>query len=111
MLRERQLHLTDELRNKIALGLADHSHLVEWLGYSTLNYSKSLEHLQQKHKQPEPGDEYYGIVWDEDYESFCCILCSSVGILATRAHLHSSGHKKQIELASYNMRVGNAIAG
>ena len=65
LLRERQLHLTDELRNKIALGLADHSHLVEWLGYSTLNYSKSLEHLQQKHKQPEPGDEYYGIVWDE----------------------------------------------
>ena len=123
LLRERHLHLTDELRNKIALGLADHSHLVEWLGYSKLNYSKSLEHLQQKHKQPEPGDEYFGIVWDKDSARFYCILCSSVGILATRAHLHSSRHKKVRSVtrrflrneeesdSNATMRVGSAIAG
>jgi len=115
--------LTDALRSKIALGMVEHSQLVDWLGYSLqhrvslgapcspagdpLPVSSSHDHHPAElpsppplpiPKQQEPHDYGPGLVRREEHpETPWCTFCR---LWATDGHLVSKKHVARVRFAS-----------
>ena len=108
--------ISDELRDMIALKLTDASHLVEWLGYGSLQVPaepaeptsgivRNEDRASSSHLQAptaiarQPVDPTFGIVWNAEWESLYCTLCRHY---ATPGHLRSDKHRKNIDWAMYD---------
>ena len=129
LLRECKSHLTDALRDRIALNLAKGSHLINWLGYRTRHHPTPLEHRLESLEPAgapteitgapteiagapspspalEPGDPCYGIVCDADGFLYCT-MCRNY---ATECHLLSKRHQNNVNWEKWRLKMMNGMA-
>ena len=101
LLRECKSHLTDALRDRIALNLAKGSHLINWVGYRTRHHPYTLGYrtmVPSTTRDPspspalQPGDQYYGTERDAN-GYLVCTLCRK---FATPWHLLTEKHRRKI---------------
>ena len=115
LLRECKSHLTDALRDRIALNLAKGSHLINWLGYRTRHHPYTLGYrtmVPSTTGDPspspalQPGDQYYGTERDANGYLFCT-LCRK---FATTCHLLTEKHRRKINQKEWELAMTSQIA-